>query len=47
MSKFKYFELPNTTGVEKYKRRYLAHTENEETIIEITEVSSEGSMFIG
>ncbi|KAL4498549.1 hypothetical protein ABPG72_019667 [Tetrahymena utriculariae] len=47
MSKFQYFELPNPNSVDKFKRKFLAHIEDKETILEITEVQSDTSMFIG
>ncbi|KAL4449241.1 hypothetical protein ABPG74_015623 [Tetrahymena malaccensis] len=47
MSKFQYFELPNPNSIDKFKRKFLAHTEDKETILEITEVQSDTSMFIG
>lgn len=46
MSKFRYFELGNTCGVDKFQRRLLAH-ENNELIMEISEFTSDRSMFVG
>lgn len=47
MEKFTYFELADCRGDEKFNRKYLAHTVNNETILEITQMQAEQSMFVG